>query len=140
VRTREAFLAVTLALALSACSGNDDGGDAEPNPSEPVSEITVDCDEYDGAAEAIADAQAELYSAPGTDGAIDKLASELSALKEDAPPDIQAALADMEAGFRQAEQFLENPTPETNAKLVALAPTLSAEGEKITAYITSQCD
>jgi hypothetical protein len=139
VRAREAFLVVTLVAALSACSGDDEGG-ADPDPTDSVSEITVDCDEYADAAKAITDAQGQLYSVPGSEGAIDRLASELAALKDGAPPDIQAALTDMEAGFRDAGRLLEHPTPKKNARLVSLAPELSADGQKITAYIRSECD
>lgn len=140
MRTRKAILAVTLAVALSACSGDDDGDDAGPNPSDPVSEITLDCDEYDDAAQAITQAQAALYAAPGSDGAIDRLAEELAALMDDAPSEISSALTRLETGFRQAEQYLEHPTPKNSTLLVELAPELSSDGQKVTAYITSQCD
>ena len=57
MRTREAILglamAVSLSMSLAACSGDDDGGNAEPKPSGPVSEITVDCDTYADTAKAI---------------------------------------------------------------------------------------
>lgn len=143
MRTREAFLAVGLSLALalaaSGCSSDDDGGATTP-PTDPVSEITLDCDKYDDAARAITQAQAALYSAPGSAGAIDRLADELAALKKDAPSEISAALTRLETGFRQAEQYLEDPTPKNSTHLVELAPELSADGQKVTAYITSQCD
>jgi hypothetical protein len=139
VRTRDAFLAVVLVLAATGCSGDGDG-DAEPNPTDPVSEITVDCEEYDDAAKAITSAQAELYADSGSEGAIDRLAGELAALKDDAPPQIQTALTDMEAGFRDAKEFLANPTPENKANLVDLAPELTADGQRITAYIRSECE
>lgn len=144
MRTREAILglamAVSLSMSLAACSGDDDGGNAEPKPSGPVSEITVDCDTYADTAKAITQAQAELYSAPGSEGAIDRLADELAALKDDAPSEISAALTRLETGFREAEQYLEEPTPTNSTRLVELAPELSEDGQKVTAYITSHCD
>jgi len=142
VRTREAILAVVLAFALtlSACSGDDDSDDAGPNPSDPVSEITLDCDEYADTARAITDAQAQLYAGTGGAAAIDSLVTELTALKAEAPADIQTALTDMEAAFRDAAEILEHPTEENKSRLADLAPKLSDDGQKITAYITSQCD
>jgi hypothetical protein len=138
VRTREAILALVLAATLSACT--DDSGDSLPTPTGgPLSEITVDCEKYADTAEKITEAQAALYSDTGSSGAIDTLNTELTALKDGAPPDIQAALTDMLAAFRDAEEILENPTPENKARLADLSPKLSADGQKITAYITSRC-
>jgi hypothetical protein len=139
VRTREAILAVALALALSACTGDDDSADPEPNRSDPVTEITVDCDRFSDTTTKITDAQTALYSGSGGTAAIDTLTAELTALKADAPADIQTALTDMLAAFRDAEKLLDKPTPENKAKLADLSPKLSADGQKITAYITSQC-
>jgi hypothetical protein len=140
VRTREAILAVTLAIALSACSGGDDeSGDAKPNPSAPVTEITIDCDKYADTAKVITDAEAELYAGTGGTAAIDTLVTELTALKAGAPAGIQTALTDMEAAFRDAEEILENPTPENKARLADLSPKLSTDGQEITAYIRSEC-
>jgi hypothetical protein len=143
VRTREAILAVALALPLAlgaaGCSGDDDG-DAKPNPTDPVSEISLECEKYDNAAKAITAAQSALYSAPGSEGAIDRLSGELAALEEDAPSEIKAALTRLETGFRKAGQYLANPTPANSTSLVELAPQLSTDGQKVTAYIASECD
>jgi hypothetical protein len=139
VRTREAILAVVLGVALSACSGDDDGADPDPNPSAPVTEMTVDCDRFSDTSTRITDAQTALYSGTGGTAAIDSLTAELTALKADAPADVQTALTDMLAAFRDAEEILDNPTPENKAKLAELSPKLSADGQRITAYITSQC-
>ena len=139
MRTREAILAVALALALSACTGDDDSADPDPDPSDPVTEITVECDEFSDTATRITDAQRALYSDSGGTAAIDTLTAELTALKADAPPDIKTALTDMLAAFRDAQEFLDHPTPENKAKLADLSPKLSADGQKITTYITSQC-
>lgn len=138
MRTREALLAVVLAAALSACSG-DDTADPDPKPSDPVTEITLECAEFADTAEKITDAQTALYSGAGGTGAIDTLSAELTALQADAPPEIRTALTGMLAAFRDAEEILENPTPENKARLADLSPKLSADGQRITAYITSQC-
>jgi hypothetical protein len=143
VRIREGILAVVLAAALAsglaACT--DDSGDSSPTPTGgPVSAITVDCAKYADTAKKITDAQTALYADTSSTEAIDSLVTELTALKDKAPADIQAALTDMEAAFRDAQQILEHPTPENKAKLADLSPKLSDDGQKITAYITSECD
>jgi len=139
VRTREALLVVVLAVALSACSGDDDTADPDPKPSGPVTGIALECAQFADTAEKITDAQTALYSDTGGTGAIDTLSAELTALQADAPPAIQTALTGMLAAFRDAEEILENPTPENKARLADLSPQLSADGQKITSYITSQC-
>ena len=134
-------LAVVLAVSLSACS--DDG--EEPSSSEagapdaPVTEVTIACPEYAGTAQKIADAQTELYSGTADSGTIDKLVAELDGLKEGAPDDVQTALDDMGAAFRDASELLEDPTPSNRAKLLDLAPQLAEDGQAITAYITTRC-
>ena len=138
MRSREAILAVALAVTLAACTGDSD--DSDPSPTEArLSEITIECAEFADTAEKITDAQTALYSDTGSTGAIDTLAAELTALQADAPPEIQTALTGMLAAFRDAEEILESPTQENKARLVELAPKLSADGQKITAYIPSQC-
>jgi len=131
-----------LAAALSACTGDSgDSGDSEPSHSGgPLTEIAVDCAQFADTAKKITDAQTALYSGTGGKAAIDGLVTELTALKAGAPSEIQAALTDMSAAFRDAEELLENPTPENKAKLADLSPKLSEDGQKITAYITAECD
>ena len=80
MRTREAILAVALLVALSACTGDDDTAEPEPNPSDPVTEMTVDCDRFADTAMRITDAQTALYSGSGGTAAIDTLNAELTAL------------------------------------------------------------
>jgi hypothetical protein len=134
--------------ALSACTGDsgdsgdsDDSGDSEPSHSGgPLTEIAVDCAQFADTAKKITDAQTALYSGTGGKAAIVGLVTELTALKAGAPSEIQAALTDMSAAFRDAEELLENPTPENKAKLADLSPKLSEDGQKITAYITAECD
>ena len=138
MRIRSGIVAVALAVTLSACTG--DSGDSDPSPTEArLSEITLECAEFADTAQKITDAQTALYSDIGGAGAIDTLSAELAALQVDAPPDIQTALTGMLSAFRDAEEILENPTPENKARLADLSPGLAADGQKITAYITSQC-
>ena len=135
MRVRTVIFGVVIAAALSACS---DG--SEPDPSAPISEITISCEKFDDTAQKITDAQTSLYSGTGSTEAIDTLETELAALKEGAPADVQDALTDMTAAFRDAEALLTEPTPESSAKLADLAQELSDDGQKITAYITSECE
>ncbi len=146
---REGFLALALGLALTACGGDDkaDAQDATrlPTPTADLTEVTIECDEFEGAAKKIAGAQAELYaglasgSSPGPNRSVEPLIAELDALKQDAPADVKDALTGLGEGFRAVEQLLENPTSANQAELSALAEDLSADGQKVTAYITSQC-
>lgn len=134
MRVREAIFAAVLVASLSAC-----GGDPESSPSDELTEITLACEKFDDTAKKITDAQASLYSGTGSTEAIDTLEAELSALKDGAPADVRTALTDLSAAFRDAEQILEKPTPENTAKLAAVAQKLSDDGQKITAYIASEC-
>lgn len=141
MRVRMGALAVVLALGLSACS--DDGDDPESGPAPtsdaPLTEITISCPEFEDVAKRITDAQATLYSGTGGTAAIDDLVAELEALEDGAPEDVQTALEDMGAAFRDAAALLEKPTRESKAKLAALAPELAQAGQTITAYITAEC-
>jgi hypothetical protein len=135
-------VAVALALALTACS--DDGGDdresgGSPTADAPLTEVTIDCPEFEDVAEKITDAQTELYSGTGDAAVIDDLVAELDALKEGAPEDVQTALDDMGEAFRDAAALLEKPTRKAKAELAALAPQLAEAGQTITSYITSEC-
>lgn len=134
MRVREAIFAFVLVAALSAC-----GGDPESSPSAELTEITLSCAKFDDTAKKITDAQAALYSGTGSTEAIDTLEAELSALKDGAPADVRTALTDLGAAFRDAEEILDKPTPKNTAKLAELAQKLSDDGQKITAYITAEC-
>lgn len=148
---RMGIVVVVLAAALSACTDDPEssprsGPEPSPEPTSqstapeaPLTEVTVPCPEFADTAQRIADAQAALYSGAGDNTAIDDLEAELDALKEGAPPDVQAALTDIGAGFRDAAELLEDPTPKNKARLADLASTLAAAGQKITGYITSKC-
>jgi len=147
------IFAVALVASLAACSDDPDsdspssGVSKSPSSSasgpsdDPATEVTVDCPEFADTAGKIIEAQAELYSAGGGDAsqAIDDLLVELEALKEGAPDDVQGALTNLGSGFQDAAALLESPTKQNQAKLVELAPQLSEDGQKITAYITSEC-
>ena len=135
MRVREAIFAAVLIVSLSAC-----GGDPESNPSDELTEITLSCEKFDDTAKKITDAQAALYSGTGSSEAIDILEAELAALEDGAPADVRTALADLSAAFRDAEEILEKPTPENTAKLADVAKKLSDDGQKVTAYITAECE
>lgn len=135
MRVREAFFAAVLVVALSAC-----GGDPDSSPSGEITEMTLACDKFADTAKKITDAQTELYSGTGSTEAIDTLEAELSALKDGAPTDVQTALTDLTAAFRDAEALLAEPTPENTTKLADLAQKLSEDGQKVAGYITSECE
>ncbi len=138
MRTLEGFLALALVAALSGCS--DDPAAKKPaEPSAPMSEITVDCDKFADTAKKINDAQTALYGGTGGQEAIDSLVTELDALKDGAPADVQEALTDMGNGFRSAAEIMENPTAENQAALAALTPKLADDGKKISDYIVDEC-
>jgi hypothetical protein len=144
VRVRMGILAVAFAVSLTGslagCSDDDPKSDPTSNPSEPsMSEVTIDCPEFEEAAQKITDAQTALYDGSGGPEAIDDLVAELEDLKEGAPKDIKAAIDDLAAGFRDAAAILANPTPKGQAELAELSEKLSADSQKITAYFTSEC-
>lgn len=148
-------IAVVLVMSLGACSDDPDSssdgprststsdigsptGDSSDDPS--VTEVTVDCPEFEDAAKKIAEAQAALYDPSGdADQAIDDLQTELDALKDGAPDDVKQALTDLGSGFQDAADLLKNPTQANQARLVALAPELADDGQTVTDYITEQC-
>lgn len=133
------ILVMLLGAALAACS--DDSGDGDSaDPSASLSEITVDCHEFQDTADRVTQAQADLYAGTGGADAIDTLVAELEVLKEDAPHDVQAALTNMATAFRDAAALLENPTPKMQDELAELAPQLEAASRTITNYVTSECD
>jgi hypothetical protein len=140
VRVRTGILALALALSLAACSDDDPKSDGDTNPSDgPFTEVTIDCPQFEDAAQKITDAQAALYDGTGGADAIDDLVTELDALKDGAPDDIQAALTDMAAAFRATAEILASPSPDSQDDLADLSARLSSDSRKITAYITSQC-
>lgn len=147
MRVRAAILMILLALCLGACGGGGGGGKAAgtgstrlPSPTAELTEITVPCAKFAAAAKKITDAQTSLYtgSADGAD-AIDSLVAELNALKAGAPIAVRDALSRMAAAFADARELLANPTAENRSKIAATASKLSEDGQRITAYITSQC-
>jgi len=132
--THAAAYAVVAVLSLTGC-----GGSGDDKPSSGLTEITVPCDEYADTAKKITDAQAELYGGSGSTEAIDSLVSELDALKEGAPADVKAALTEMGEAFEKARRVMQDPTTGDVSELAELGPQLSADSQKITAYIVSKC-
>ena len=133
VRARATILAVASVLMLPACSG-----DPEDTPSTSLTDTTtIDCDEYADTAKTITDAQTALYN--GDQEAIDTLVSELDELKQGAPSDVKAALTDIEGAFRDAQDLMQDWTPEKQVALAELGPKISEAGQKITAYIAEEC-
>jgi hypothetical protein len=149
VRLRFALLAVVLATVLTACGGgsgstsprgSDPATRLGPTPTASLTPVTVPCKRYAGIAQEIATAETKLYSAgSGADDALSSLVAELQKLKDGAPADVRSALDDLSSAFATARSELAAPTQAGTAKLKALATRLSADGQKITAYIVSTC-
>lgn len=139
------FLGLPAALAVLAllCGGcSDDPDESDADPSAPVTDITVECDRFEDTAQRITDAQTTLYDgkdSPEDATAVDSLVTELDALKEDAPDDVDDALTGLGEGFRSAQELLADPTPANSDELAALAPALSEDSQAVTAWILSQC-
>lgn len=140
MRVHAGILTVVLVAALSGCSDGSDKAGAGALPSVSMTEVTLECDRFADTARAISDAQAALYSGSGDTSALDTLDEELAALGKDAPADVRAALDRMGSAFHDAETFLADPTSANKAALAALAPKLAADSQKITAYITAECE
>lgn len=150
MRLRMAFLVPVLVLSglLTACGGDDaePSSNATPNtrlsptaPSAPLTEATISCARFEATAKRIAEAQSELYSASGAKAAIDELVTELDALKDGAPANVQKALDDLGDAFRTAAEVLENPTQENAEKLQDLGTELAESGQLVSEYIVSKC-
>lgn len=139
-----ARVALALAALVLVCSGcSDDPEQTGADPSAPVTDITVECDRFADTAQRIADAQAALYDgkdSPEDATAVDDLVTELDALKEDAPDDVDEALTGLGEGFRSAQELLADPTPENTAELAALSPKLSEDSQAVTAWILRECE
>jgi len=146
MRLRSAILGVALAIVLTSCGGG--GDDDEPSavntrlgaPSESVTETTIDCAKFNDTAQKIVRAQQEMFAGSGgSTEALDSLTTQLDALKEGAPGDVKAAIDELESAFEKVHEVIQNPNSEAQAELAEMAPKLSADGQKITTYIVSQC-
>jgi hypothetical protein len=92
------------------------------------------------AADKVSVAEGALYGGGGGgQAAIDTLVGELKALQNGAPPDVGSALSDMITAFQTAEDVLRHPTQQNEAQIAALGTKLSADGQKISGYLTSKC-
>jgi hypothetical protein len=142
-----ALLLLVATLALAGCESNG-GLPRPPGPSskEPFPTGTpiagVDCPKFKDIAQRITEAQAKLYT-PGADraAALQALTTDLTALKDEAPADVDPAIDDMIAAFRSATDLISHPSPSAaeTEQLRKLGPRLSADSQKITQYITSSC-
>lgn len=144
---RFAGLVLVLVSALAACGGDDPDSAESPgasqtrlsSPTDPMTEVVVPCAEFSAAAEKIAEAQRDLYSASGTADAVDTLATELGALKDGAPAAVKTAIDDLVAAFRTASELLDEPTATAQAELAALAAKLSDAGKTVSDYVVDKC-
>lgn len=148
MRTRVAVLVVVLGTVLVGCSDGGDEPDAKGSetPAAQTTDTTtdtttVDCAQYAGTSEELADAQAALYGqdAKARSAAIKALTATLGALKDDAPDDVDAALDTLVSGFEQTAELLDDPAAADPAALQELAPKLSEAGRTVTEYIVEEC-
>ncbi len=137
---RPVALLAALALACAACSGDKDA--SPPDPSASLTDIAVDCDRYEDTARRITEAQTALYDgkdSPGDASAVDELVAELEALEDEAPDDVDTALAGLADGFRTAEQVLAAAPSADAAELPRLSTGLAEDSQVVTAWILEQC-
>lgn len=131
-----------LAVLVLAAGCSDDPDEPVADPSAPLRDVAVDCDRYEATAQRITDAQTALYDgkdSPEDATAVDALVAELEALEEEAPDDVDSALAGLAEGFRSAQQLLADPEAADPAELSTLSATLAEDGQAVTAWILEQC-
>lgn len=142
-RRRPAALLLGPLVALAVASGcSDDPDKPDADPSAPLTDVAVDCERYEDTAQRITDAQKALYDgkdSPDDATAVDALVTELEALEEEAPDDVDGALAGLADGFQSAQQLLANPDAADAAALAELAPALAEDGQAVTAWILDEC-
>lgn len=139
---------MVLAAALAGCGGSSSPSASKSpsnpatrltTPSAPLTAVAIPCANFQAAASKIAAAEAKLYGSSGSVATLDALSTELNKLKDGAPSDVQSALDDLISAFRSAETIIKNPTAQGQAQLASLGQKLSADGQKIAAYVTSKC-
>src|SRR5689334_4556006 len=146
MRVGAGILVVVLAAASTGCGGG--GWDKKPSaentrlgpPSSKVTQTVLGCDKYSDTAQKIVEAQQELYAGSGgSTDALDALKSEMDALKDGAPSNVQAAIDELDAAFAKVQEVMASPSSEGQQELAAMGPKLSQDGQTITTYIVSQC-
>jgi hypothetical protein len=142
------LLVVPLALAaLTACDGSNTKGHPPTRTTAPTfplsSAANIDCPKFAQLSQRITAAQTKIYTPGGSqdDSALRALQADLTGLKDKAPSDVDAAIDDMISAFRTASALLASPTPSSAAgeQLSKLGPRLSADSQKITAYVAKAC-
>lgn len=151
MRVRFGILVLALAAALSGCGGDDKSkasdtgspGSSETRlstPSDPMTEVTIPCAKFEDAARKISAAMSSLYSQSGAAGAVTQLASELGALKDGAPDNVDKAIDELVAAFGKASDLMKHPNDSAaQAELAGLATKLSEAGRTVSDYVVSKC-
>jgi hypothetical protein len=75
----------------------------------------------------------------GGQGALSRVVGELQALQPSSPTGIRTALAELIIAFQDAEHALRHPSKEGQEQLAQAADVLSADGNKLSNYVTSKC-
>jgi hypothetical protein len=150
MRLRAGILGVVLLFALTACGGGDDEADKKPTggstrlgtPSDDVTESVLDCAKYADTAQEIVEAQQELFAGSGgSTEALDALKSQMNALKDGAPDNVQAAIDELNEAFEKVQEIIHDPSASAEAQreLQEMGSKLATDGQTITTYIVSQC-
>lgn len=144
---------VASVASVAGCDGSGRGGGVDSSPprtgthpptaSAPLTSVAnVDCPKFAALAQRITEAQTRIYT-PGADtqAALKSLQDDLDALKQHAPGDVDAAIDDMNAAFRSAAGLVTAPSTSAGAAdaLSKLAARLSADSQKVGAYVASAC-
>jgi hypothetical protein len=128
VRRPIAVAATLSAAVLTSCTGSGSDG------------VSPYCAKLIGASKRLTSAQADLYrGGSGGHAALTRIVTELNGLRDGAPSESKAALADMASAFASAEQLVQNPASAASTQLAKVARQLSADGKRISAYATSKC-
>ncbi|GAA3652058.1 hypothetical protein GCM10022237_09880 [Nocardioides ginsengisoli] len=104
--------------------------------------ISLHCAKYADTAQRITDAQKALYDghdSPGDATAVDDLVAALEAVKKEAPAQVDAAVTDLEDGFRSAQRLLRSGDPADSADLDLIAVQLAEDSQVVTTWIAGQC-
>lgn len=135
MRARSLLLVAVLAVSVAGC-----GGGSNPDPTAGKTQSTIACDRFADINSRIVAAQSELYGGDGASATAQDLITELKALEDGAPAEVQKALDGLIAGFGQVQQYLADPQSVDAKTLSDLGPQMAADGKVVTEYVTAHCD
>jgi hypothetical protein len=135
--------ALAALVLFGGCSGSSDQPEAGASDSRStLPGISLHCAKYADTAQRITDAQRALYdgqASPGDATAVDDLVAALEAVKKEAPDRVDAAVDDLEDGFRSAQRLLRSGDPADSAELSLISAQLADDSQVVTTWIAGQC-